>query len=446
MTLTEALCGAGLSDPEAARKAALFERAGAAHRALAGRAAKDVGRLFVPGRIEILGKHTDYAGGRSLLCTVERGFCLLASARRDRRVVIADAGRGLSAEVPLEPDLVPQAEGWAVYAAAVARRIAQNFPGPLSGADIAFVSDLPRASGLSSSSALVVALFTALADLNRLGERPEYRASIESKEDLGGYLGCLENGQTFRGLPGDRGVGTFGGSEDHTAILCSRPGTLSQYSFCPVRHERALPSPEGFTFAVASSGIAAEKAGSARDKYNRLSLATSAILDLWRRETGRSDATLLAAATSSPGAPEEIRRILRGSNDPSFGAPYLAGRFEQFLEESTRIIPAAGDALARGDTAALGLLVDQSQDLAERFLGNQIPETIGLARQAGDLGAAAASAFGGGFGGSVWALVSENDADAFLTRWRESYSRNFPAHAAASEFFRTRAGPPLLRL
>ena len=72
-----------------------------------------------------------------------------------------------------------------VYPQTVAARIAQNFRGELCGADIAFSSDLPRAAGLSSSSALVVGLFTALSDVNALAARPEYAADIRGPEDLG---------------------------------------------------------------------------------------------------------------------------------------------------------------------------------------------------------------------------------------------------------------------
>ncbi|MGH9400041.1 MAG: galactokinase family protein [Thermoanaerobaculia bacterium] len=435
MTIARLLAEAGLSEPEAARKGALFATLPAAET-----------RLFVPGRIEILGKHTDYAGGRSLLCAVERGFCVAASPREGRLVRLRDVRRGLEAEVRLEAGRAAPENGWVLYAATVARRLAQNFPGPLCGADIAFASDLPRSSGLSSSSALVVAIFSALSNVNRLEDRPEYRANIHGLEDLGGYLGCLENGRTFRGLPGDRGVGTFGGSEDHTAILCCRRGELAQYAFCPVRHERSIPMPAGFTFAVASSGVSADKAGSARDKYNRLSLSAAAILDLWRRKTGRDDDTLLAAATSYSGAPDEILRLLNGAPYPSFDPSFLAGRFTQFIEETTRIIPEAGDALARGDLYAAGMLVERSQELAERLLGNQIPETIFLAREARRLGAAAASAFGAGFGGSVWALVAEADAGAFCERWSAGYASRFPITVPEAEFFATRPGPSLLRL
>lgn len=443
MSVAATLREAGLSEAEASAKAALLDRVEHGLAALHGRPAAT--RLFAPGRIEVLGKHTDYAGGRSLLCAVERGFCLAAAPRDDNRIRLSDVGRGLTAEVALDPETGPPAEDWTVYAATVARRLARNFPDARTGADIAFASDLPRSSGLSSSSALVVALFAALSDVNRLPEHSEYRAAIRTLEDLGGYLGCLENGRTFENLAGDFGVGTFGGSEDQTAILCCRPSEVAQYAFCPVRHERSIPLPEGFTFVVASSGIAADKAGSARDKYNRLSLAASALTDLWNRRKGRSDSTLADAAASQPTAPEEILAFANESPYPTFDPAFLAGRFRQFLEEATHLIPAAGDALAACNLAAFGTLVERSQDLAERYLNNQIPETIALVREARQLGAAAASAFGAGFGGSVWALVDLPSADVFLEDWKTGYARAFPEPARRASFFPTRAGPALTR-
>ena len=66
----------------------------------------------------------------------------------------------------------------------------------------------------------------------------------------------------------------------------------------------------------------------------------------------------------------------------------------------------------------MGTLVDRSMSLATTALGNQVPETIFLARRAREIGAAAASAFGAGFGGAVWAMVRASDADGFIARWR----------------------------
>jgi galactokinase len=79
---------------------------------------------------------------------------------------------------------------------------------------------------------------------------------------------------------------------------------------------------------------------------------------------------------------------------------------------------------------------------AERMLHNQIPETVFLARRARELGAVAASAFGAGFGGSVWALVSRGQAEALAVRLAADYRARFPQHADLAEAFATLAGPP----
>ncbi len=188
------------------------------------------GRAYrVPGRIEVLGKHTDYAGGRSLLCAVEQGFVVVAVPRADAVVRVTNVADGAVAMLGLDAGLPEPLEAWMRYPATVLRRVARNFPEARRGADIAFLSDLPLASGMSSSSAFMVAVFLAVAGINRLSGDPSYLGAIESPEDLAGYLATIENGQSFGALTGDRGVGTFGGSEDHTAMLCCREGELSQY-------------------------------------------------------------------------------------------------------------------------------------------------------------------------------------------------------------------------
>jgi galactokinase len=444
--LEERLALAGMSESEVDRKSRLFARAVAA----LGR--RQTLRLWVPGRIEFLGKHTDYAGGRSLICAVERGIAVVATARDDRTVRLTDAVSGEHLEIEMSARLEPAEGSWANYPITVVRRIARNFPGPLRGADIAFASDLPPAAGLSSSSALVVATFLAICDLNALGAHDEYRRAIPDADHLAGYLGAVESGAPFGSLDGDRGVGTFSGSQDHTAILCSRAGALVQYSFAPVRFERAVPLPADHVFVIGASGVIAEKTGAARALYNRQARRVHALLDRWRAATGRTDATLGAVLASSDDAIERLRNIVRDpavhSNGESdgFDVTDLITRLDQFDAESRDIIPAAGDALERGDLVTLGALVDRSQRGAEVLLGNQVPETFHLARSARSLGAVAASAFGAGFGGSVWALVRRDDAQRFTECWHESYASRFPEPATRASFFTTGAGPAAMRL
>ena len=435
----ERLVGVGLGEQAAAGKAAGIARAARALRDAGAPPDGPVRAFYVPGRIEVLGKHTDYAGGRSLLAAAERGFCLLAVPRDDAAVRIADAAGGGQAAFDLRDDLHAPAGHWCNYPMTVARRIARNFPGRLCGADVAFVSDLPVAAGMSSSSAMMVAFYLALAAVNDLSGRPEYLRDVNSPEDLAGYLGAVENGQTFGSLQGDRGVGTFGGSEDHTAMLCCRAGRLCQYSYRPVRFERALAMPPGYVFAVAASGVAAEKTSGAMEKYNRASRQAAAVAGAWNDATGRNDPHIAAALASGEDAAAEICRVLRDAGPPA--GEELLRRFEHFLAESEQIVPAAGDALDRGDVDAFARQVERSQQLAETLLGNQVPETIHLAASARRLGAAAASAFGAGFGGSVWAMVPAAGADEMLAEWARRYRDVYAPAAERASFFLTAPGP-----
>lgn len=392
---------------------------------------------FVPGRLEVLGKHTDYAGGRSLLAAVERGIAVAVTPREDTVVRIRDVG-AVPAEVEfsLSPDLTPTIGEWSNYPMTVARRIARNFPGPLCGAEIAFASDLPGAAGLSSSSALIVAVFWALAGVNALADRTEYRAAITSPEALAGYLGAIENGSAFKSLAGDRGVGTAGGSEDHTAMLCARPDQLVVYSFAPIRFERAVPVPDGYTFAIAVSGVRAPKTGTARERYNRASELAEALLRVWRAATRREDVSLGAALASGRAAAATLRDAIQHGDVPEgLTREELLRRLDHFELESTQLIPSAVEALDAGDLRAFGEIVDRSQRGAEELLGNQVPETIDLQRRARTLGAAAASAFGAGFGGSVWALIEADRARRLAEEWVKGMGR-------ASAFV-TRAGAGL---
>jgi len=438
--VAQALIERGLPEGESEAKAALLGRCAAALSDAGVRGTCDLRALVVPGRIEVLGKHTDYAGGRSVLAATERGFCIIVSPRRDSTVRMIDVVRRVGVEFEIHPHLVPGPD-WTNYPMTVARRVARNFTGPLVGAEIAFGSDLPADSGLSSSSALITATFLALSHANRLPDRPEYRQHIDSLERLGEYLGTCENGQSFGPLAGDKGVGTFGGSEDHTAILCSKAGTLSVYSFCPVRPERTLPMPAGMVFAVAFSGITANKTGSAREQYNRASRLASAAAEQWRRATGRAEPHLASIIASSPDARDRLRAALNGGDASDCRNADLLRRSEQFIVENEEIIPAAVDALAAGDLDAFARQVSRSQQYAISHLGNQVPETIFLARSARDAGAAAASVFGAGFGGSVWAMVGSDSASEFLREWRAIYRVQFPSAADRAEFFITGAGP-----
>src|SRR6476646_12139809 len=89
--LADRLVDGGLDPDERAAKQTLFARVFDTHATVAGRDPQHA--WWVPGRLEVFGKHTDYAGGRTLVCALPRGFAVLASRRDDRLVRVTDAWR-----------------------------------------------------------------------------------------------------------------------------------------------------------------------------------------------------------------------------------------------------------------------------------------------------------------------------------------------------------------
>ena len=393
---------------------------------------------FVPGRLEVLGKHTDYAGGNSLLAAVEQGITveLEDAACGISAVTTASPGEELTL-IPDRPHALPTGH-WGGYLQTVIDRLALNF-GELRPARLVIDSTLPLASGMSSSSALVVAVALTLIDHNGFRESPEWRENIATVTDLAGYLACIENGMGFGSLTGVRGVGTFGGSEDHTAMLCCQVDRLTRFRFCPIREGESVAPPRDLSFVVGVSGVLAEKSGAALELYNAASLQTREIVAAWNSATGDEALTIGEVLACGEDAWEGLNAVVAHS-------PVLSARLRAFLAESEELIPAAITALGDGDLDTLGRLADRSQRNARDNLGNQVPETIRMQALARDLGAQAASSFGAGFGGSVWALAPTTEADDFATAWLERYSAEFPEVAERATTLVTRPGGPAHRL
>ncbi len=412
-----------------------------------GTGAADV-TVFVPGRIELFGKHTDYAGGTSIVLATRQGFRMAARSRSDSSIRIIPVARPAGERI-FEPGDRPELPpgDWLNYPATTTRRLALNFRGcaDLPGVDLAFASDLPIAAGMSSSSALMVATFLVLARLWALEETAPWRENLSNPEDLAAYLGCIENGESFGRLEGESGVGTFGGSEDHAAMLMSRPEHLLVCSFAPLRLLERIPWPAGWTLVAAASGVAAEKTGAKREEYNRASHRARRAVEIWNAEHGDARRHLadLVTGRDEAGGEEVAAFFTRRERDTGEEAGLdLAGRVRQFAREELNFTPAARAALHAGDLHALGPLADRSHAAAGEGLGTLIPETDRLQVLARALGAAAASYFGAGFGGSVWALVPEPESEQFARRWLEAYTHDFPERTGGAATLITRPGPP----
>jgi galactokinase len=403
----------------------------------------------IPGRIELVGKHVDYAGGRSITCAVDLAITAEARALAAPVLRVQDSQRPEVVELALNDDCTAAAGHWSVYAAAVVRRLCRDFPGIRTGVDLRLQSTLPESAGLSSSSAFVVAVATALVEANGLPATERWLEAIPTTLARAEYFGAMETGAPFGPFAGDLGVGVRGGAQDPVAILCAQEGHCGVFSYLPATLHEYVPWPKQQVLVVAVSGVEATKTGNARAQYNRVAdaaraLAQAAYAADSKRRTMAGGSTDAGARTLAQALAEfgfVTLETLAARGLPDLPADYLLARLQQFQEEVETVVPAVAAALAAGDLEALGQWVDRSQAMATAGLRNQVPETIALQRSARQLGAVAASAFGAGFGGAVWAMVATDSAEEFRKRWGQQYLAAFPAQAAKFRSFITRPGP-----
>ena len=396
--------------------------------------------VYVPGRIEVVGKHTDYAGGQSLSCAVCRSFCAVAVASDEPGVRLRDIASDYSVFLPYQ-DREFSLSSWTTYPTTVVRRIVNNFGVPTRGVHMAFSSDIPRASGMSSSSAFVITIWLGIISVAGVYRSEPFRKHLTSGADVSMYLASVENGSAYRGLAPDAGVGTKGGSQDHAAILFSSQGVFGHYAYRPLRRLGKIRVPRDVLFVIGASGVRAQKTKGALNDYNRAVRSAEEVANVWRRATDTRVQTMGEMIASDAFSVDRIMEIISERVVDKAQRDALIRRVSQFVRETQWVVPTAIDAIVREDWEGFGKSVSESQRMADELLQNQVPETRFLVRSAVSNGALAASSFGAGFGGSVWALVRSGDEDRFLRRWRAEYGSAYPSRLRRAFFFPDRTGP-----
>ncbi|MFW6139285.1 MAG: galactokinase family protein [Spirochaetota bacterium] len=414
-----------------------------------------VALIHVPNRVELLGKHTDYQGGETFLLTGPKNFFALAAPSSDGVTEMVNAHRFLGETVlrlgKEEPEILEQGVG-SNYTAAAVKRLCTNlndsgFP-PLENIKAVFVGDIPFGGGTSGSSAKLIADFLCFASVNGLLENDEFvslvlkngrKAGIKMGQQriddfllcLSMYLAHFENGLNFGGLRGEGGVGTFGGSEDHTAIFLGKQHTLLYCRYCPTELLESVEVWKDYRTVVAYSGKKAEKTSSAMEKYNRLSLyAAAAVRAL--NEINSSHHWLLREffpdLTLEEKARKAYRQILKAGKGDE-----IARRAYQFFKERG-IMEQAVSRVRQGDIRSYGELINASHMLSRDYLGNIAPEVDFLQAKAVELGACGATGFGAGFGGSCYCVVPKDEVRSFIPRWQKEYLERFPRYKEAVQF------------
>ena len=347
-----------------------------------------------PGRVNLIGEHIDYCGLPVLPMALSRGVRIAFERRPDRgtRLVNADAHFAPSF-FTIDASIPPAAAGdWSNYARAAAQALAQRFP-DLRGVDALVQSDLPIAAGLSSSSALVVALALALLQSNGVTVAP-----LELMELL---------------AQGERYVGTAGGGMDQAIILGARAGCASRIDFRPLRLT-PTPVPADWQFVVAWSLVPAEKSGAARQAYNERTRQCDEARRLVAARLGRrEDISYPALLAAAP-----VEELLLVAEATLSGV--LARRFRHVVTEGTRV-PQAEAAMAAGDLAAFGRLLDASHQSLRDDYEVSHPELDRLVELAREAGAVGARLTGAGFGGSIVALCRVARAPDVMAALRERF-------------------------
>jgi galactokinase len=313
-------------------------------------------RAHGPGRVNLIGEHTDYNDGLCLPFAIARGVTVSAEEIDGPDVVAAAHDLGEEDRFALaEP---PAGEGWRAFVrGTVAELRAAGHAVPAARLEIE--GDVPQGAGLSSSAALESALCLAL-----LGLAGEDADRIE----LARLAARVENDW----------VGAQTGLLDHLAALFSREGSVLRIDIASLELLEVPLDLGDWTLAVLDSESPHDNAASG---YNQ------------RREECAGAARLLGIDSLRQATLEDVPRL----PDP------LDRRVRHVVEENERVDRAV-TALAHGDLRELGGLLDASHASLRDLYEVSTPELERTVAAMKNAGAEGARVIGGGFGGSVLAL------------------------------------------
>jgi galactokinase len=390
-----------------------------------------------PGRVNLIGEHTDYNHGYVLPVALDRDTLLFARPRKDENVVL----HNMEAQYPpvtfvVSPEIPPAPRGdWGNYARGPAQLLSRRAGRPLQGFDALIAGaqpfGVPRGAGLSSSSALTVAAAVALAYLNDLPS-----AGMEFA------LGCSE---------AEWYVGTRGGimdhfiallaQRDHAMYLDCRPDVDGRY-----RTEH-VPMPCDYRLLVVNSGV---RHDNARGEYNHRVAACRAGVALLSREypavTHLRDLQGVPWEELVPHLPEEVTAGELWEQGFDLGdLPGLTAqvplkvrrRCRHVWTENSRVL-AAMEALRACDIPRVGWLLDEAHASARDDYEVSCPELECLVSAAKEVdGVAGARLTGAGWGGCIVALVHADAVSAFESHLSACYRTETGREAA---IFACRAG------
>lgn len=347
-----------------------------------------------PGRINVIGEHTDYNGGLSMPGAIDRWTLAGLRPRSDRRVAVYserfDASASWILGQPAPPDTGWQKRIFGLVEVFSRRRELRR------GFDACLTGNLPVGAGVSSSAAVAVALLNAL--------RAACGAALD---DLSLVRSCQQVEHEFMGI----GSGLL----DQYASQFSRQGKLMVVDFDRLSHDYLEVEPGTWRWVLVDSLV-------------RRELAASAYLE--RVAETRRGFEILAGAY-----PGILRcRDIAEDHLAALDDATLRRRLRHFVTENQRVKTAA-DLLQQGRWLEVGELLTASHESLERDYQVSCAELDALV--AGALavpGCAGARLMGGGFGGCTINLVEDGALEAFARHVEETYRRKFALRPAVTVY------------
>jgi len=321
-----------------------------------------------PGRVNLIGEHTDYNDGFVLPCAINYHTVIAAQPRDDRQVslIAADYAEQIS-NFDLFAEITPDpAAPWSNYIRGVAWALQQRGYS-LRGANMVIAGDVPQGAGLSSSASLEVAVGTALARLSGL--------------ELDGKIIALTGQQAENDFVGmrcgimDQFIAALG-QKDHALLID-----------CRSLDYRAVPIPAGVAVIIANSNV---KRGLVDSEYN----------------TRRKECEAAAAHFGVPALRDVSPDVFALHADEL--EETVAKRARHVITENART-QAAADALTKGDLKEMGRLMAESHASMRDDFEITVPPIDTLVEIVteviGDAGGVRMT--GGGFGGCIVALAPQ---------------------------------------
>lgn len=344
-------------------------------------------RAWAPGRVNLIGEHTDHTGGLALPMAIEQGVGVEGAAGGDR-IRLSSATEDGVLDIPADGSSAP-AGGWGRYVASVAAEL-HALGRPPVGLAGTVTSTLQAGIGLSSSAALEVAVAVSL--LRAAGASP-----LGAREVA---LACQRAERAAVGVPS--------GVLDQAASLLGRAGQALLLDCGPLTWSHA-PMPPQTAVAIVDSGVRRqlETSGYA-ERTRELAEALPVLGD--RRPADVDPAELDGLLASLPAVP--------------------ARRLRHVVTENARVRRTV-EAFAADDRTAIGELFAASHRSLAVDFEVTVPETDLLAELLVDEGAIGARMTGGGFGGAVIALVGVAEAAGVAARALDRYHAAFPDRRAS---------------